>query len=102
MTTAIHYFGYAWPAGVERVGVVEVPTPVGAPCLRCRQPMAEGDQGYVRAVLRDEGEATDEPVHVECEALGLTGHAFGVCSCTGYDTISREAALTLWRRLGFG
>lgn len=37
--------------------------------------------------------------HPACLALGVVGHDFGVCHCTGFDTPSRVAALELWRRL---
>lgn len=39
-------------------------------------------------------------MHIECLALGIIGHEYGVCSCTGWDTGARASALELWRRLG--
>jgi hypothetical protein len=93
------YFGEPWRSmgGAQRVD-----PPIGEACLTCGEPIAEGDQGYVRVVLRTVDILTAHevaPVHAECEALGIVGHTFGVCTCTGYDTRSRAAARILWERI---
>lgn len=90
-------FGPPWNAPVSDASVF-VATPVGKPCLNCREPIADGDRGFLRPVMRADG-ATVEPLHAECEMIGLAGHTWGVCHCTGYDTTSREAARLLWFRV---
>jgi hypothetical protein len=103
--SATLFFGQPWgpPLGKRQPqGSHPVDTPVGQPCGVCTEPIAEGDHGFVRAVIRDAGILTAHEVvavHAECEALGVVGHSFGVCSCTGYGR-TREAALLLWQRLG--
>ena len=96
------YFGESWGSPLLD-GARRVPTPVGERCFACKEPISEQDQGLVRIVLVGGGILTSHevvPVHAECEALGIVGHQFGVCSCTGYDTTSRESARVLWQRLG--
>lgn len=91
------FFGAPW--GAPALDYAEpTDTPVGRPCLVCRESIADGDLGWLRTALLDAGVATIEPVHAECDLLGVAGHTFGVCSCTGYDTTSREAARELWQR----
>lgn len=115
--TVITYFGPRWHAPILD-DARHAPTPVGHPCLRCREPIADGDRGFVRAVWRRSGMPVDaatlanpedlppdgvasiEPIHAECEAIGVVGHQYGVCTCTGWDTSSRAAARELWQRLG--
>lgn len=97
------YFGEPWGAPMLD-GARCVPAPVGDPCLVCDEPITLGDQGLVRVYVKARGERVQAqklaPVHAECEALGVVGHLFGVCSCTGFDTTSRDSARVLWQRLG--
>lgn len=44
-------------------------------------------------------DAVHAGVHPECLALTIVGHVYGVCSCTGWDTSSRTAALELKARM---
>jgi hypothetical protein len=93
----VRYFGEHW--GTSRLaGGVQVRTPVGQPCIRCQDTIAAGDQGILTAYLHGDGNATMVPLHAECELIAILGHDFGVCSCTGYDTTSHDAARDLWRR----
>lgn len=80
-------------------GATQVEVPVGHKCLVCVEPIALGDRGLIRATINSDGRGLAAPVHAECEALGIVGHLFGVCHCTGYDTRSRAAARELWQRI---
>lgn len=97
-------FGARWDAPAAE-GPPVWTTPVGVACYACNTPIAAGDRGFLRgcAIRRDPATAellsTLEPVHTECEMLTTIGHYFGVCSCTGYDTSSRSAALALLDKL---
>lgn len=80
-----------------------VPTPVGRPCLaECGDLIEEGDRGLMRAVGRMAGGqlvGSIEPIHAECELLGVVGHQVGVCSCKGFGH-DRAAARLAWERMG--
>lgn len=96
------FFGDRWDAPLVD-DAVQVPTPVGQFCFNCTEPVAEGDRGLIRRVVRmvdGQPVGSDEPTHAECDLIGVLGHQMGVCSCTGYDTSSRAAARLLWRRVG--
>ena len=76
-----------------------VPTPTDKACLRCHEPIIEGDRGWLTVRLADvgaEGEIAAE--HAECRMLGIVGHHKGVCSCTGFEQ-DRAAGRELWRRM---
>lgn len=62
-------------------------------CVTCDEPMLPDD------IDREFWASKDSFFHPACLALGVIGHDFGVCHCTGFDTSSRAAALELWRRL---
>lgn len=99
------YFGEPWGIFALRPdgNAVRVATPLDDACLTCKEAIAEGDRGFMRIVIRTAGILTAyevAPIHAECDALGIVGHTFGVCSHTGYDTSSRSAARVLWQRLG--
>jgi hypothetical protein len=101
MTTL--FFGQRWDAPLLS-GAVRRPTPVGAECYTCTEPIEEGDRGLLRPCVRmgPDGRPAEPkllPVHTECDLLSIVGHMHEVCSCTGYDTSSRPAALELLRRL---
>jgi hypothetical protein len=91
------FFGERWDAPIVDEAV-QVPTPVGTECLGCGEPVVDGDRGFIRVVLLRSGSHT-APVHAECDMLGVMGHQYGVCSCTGFGT-GRAAARELWRRVG--
>lgn len=85
-------FGQRWDAPVaDDAPIVE--TPIGRPCLGCGEPIAEGDRGLM-TVYVSESEPSVEPFHAECQMLGIIGHVFGVCGCTGHDH-SRASAMVL-------
>ncbi len=68
-------------------------------CEFCRERFGDDDQILPMIVV---GTGAEEPRaawgHKECQALGIVGHDFGVCSCTGFGK-DRAAALELWRRI---
>ena len=73
------WFGESWGAQVcEPEAHTE--TPVGAGCLHCGEPIAEGDRGFL-----DEGAGV---THFECGLrmiIGGANHLRGTCSCCGGD-----------------
>lgn len=103
------YFGPRWDAPLlddpddGSPAPIQVATPVGDPCYVCTGKIAEGERGLVRAGAKvgDNGKpvAIKLFVHTECEMLGVIGHVYGVCTCSGWDTGTRAAALELLRVL---
>lgn len=92
------YFGEPW-AGLKDQNAVRVAIPLGESCRVCLERISAGDRGYLCATLTEDHSSAVAAVHIECEALGMFGHDFGVCSCTGFDTTARASALVLWKRL---
>lgn len=96
------FFGDRWDAPLIDEAD-QVPTPIGQSCFRCGELVAAGDRGLIRMVARELGgelQAAAEPVHAECDLIGVVGHLVGVCHCTGYDTSTRAAARLAWQRAG--
>lgn len=97
------FFGSRWDAPLLD-GAEQTQTPVGKPCMRCTEPIVEGDRGLIRVAVRQVPggafEGTSEPIHAECELIGVVGHTVGVCGCRGYDTATRAAARLTWERVG--
>jgi hypothetical protein len=75
----------------EAIEGYSVVTSDGGTCLVCGEPIEEGG--------RWTASGPPTAIHIECQALGIVGHDYGVCSCTGYDTTARASALTLWERM---
>lgn len=98
------YFGESWDVPATE-GAARAPTPVGQACLYCSESIQIGDRGYLTQCVTerdDEGQWVGElrPVHRECQLLGVSGHRFGWCRCTGYQGLTpRDAALALWDSL---
>jgi len=97
------YFGPWWDAPLlDRAD--QAPTPVGQPCLQCAEPIVEGDRGLIHITMRKVPggplEGRPEPIHAECNLIGVIGHQVGVCRCHGYDTSTRAAAQLAWKRVG--
>lgn len=101
MTTV--YFGDRWDKPNDPTDdsppPVQVATPAGEPCYNCKETIQHGDRGVMRAILFDIELPTVAPIHIECEMIHIIGHDHGVCSCTGFDTSTRAAALELLRRM---
>ena len=72
--------------------------PAGEHCLICKETITPGGLAAPCGVVDDTGSGV-RWIHIECQALGVVGHEHGMCSCTGYDTTSRAAALELWARM---
>lgn len=78
-----------------------VPVPVGDRCGMCNTAFEPGDVGLRMGHIGvDPESATAMNVHRECLFLNTCGHSVGVCTCTGYDTTTRETALEAWARRG--
>lgn len=105
MTT--FYFGERWDAPMlnppddDSPPPVHCPTPVGEPCLFCKELIAMGDRGLIvgASMITVPIHHGAAPIHIECEMLGTIGHIYAVCPCTGFDTTSRASALELLRRM---
>jgi len=91
-------FGPRWHS-VMTEHATWVPTPVGERCLFCEEPIEEGDQGFLRGHIDASGKSSMRWAHGGCDAIGVVGHIYGVCSCTGWDTTTKAAGDELWRRL---
>lgn len=107
------FFGQRWYAAAY-ADAVEVPVPLGAPCLYCEELIDEDDSGvfigYVGGTteqVRRWAQAPNEsdpprllqvPVHIECQLrsiLGSVEHLTKRCSCYGGtepDGTTREQA----------
>lgn len=77
-------FGGRWDAPIADEAPVWN-TPVGLRCYECNEQIAEGDRGAIRGCLirkdADGYYGTTEPVHFECDMLGIIGCAHGICHC---------------------
>lgn len=97
------FFGPRWDAPLLD-DAEKVATPAGKPCMRCAEPIVEGERGLIRVAIRQVPggafEGSPEPIHAECDLIGVVGHTVGVCRCTGYDTSTRAAARLAWQRIG--
>lgn len=92
------YFGERWGSPQFDGPTEQVDTPVGLPCIWCREEFEEGDQGW----LYLNGPA----VHKECGLRSVAGgvnHLQGTCSCQGggddpdpEGMSKREAAQAVW------
>lgn len=61
-------------------------TPVGEPCLYCKELIVEGDVGVTMPFGNNEGEIDIVPQHKECllrAIFGSVGHQKKTCSCFG-------------------
>lgn len=71
--------------------------PADGRCLTCKEPIAAGERVKDTVLITPVG-ARAARQHLECQALAIVGHQFGVCSCTGFEP-TRASALELWRRM---
>jgi len=63
-----------------------VPTPVGAACLHCGEPIVAGDDGVVQLCIMHGRRPEWRPAHDECNlraAIGGLAHIEGRCMCCG-------------------
>jgi hypothetical protein len=96
--TIIH-FGPRWDMPMLDFGAIQVPTPLGEECYLCEDPIAAGDRGLLRGLVRQSG-ATIAPVHLECDMFHTIGHSIGVCHCTGwgYNEVMRKHILAVFNQ----
>lgn len=62
-----------------------VPTPIGEPCIRCKEPIAIEDSGVIMPLVDEDG-ARAVAEHRECflrAIFGSVGHQRGLCICNG-------------------
>ena len=67
----------------------QVPTPIGQACYDCREPITDGDDGWIRPYgYRPDGASDPNdlvwrlaPIHRECDLLLVLGHLVSVCPC---------------------
>lgn len=62
-----------------------VPTPIGRPCLRCREPIREGDQGLISPLITFSGSFSIEPHHLDCWLKGILPHGPECPHCRGVE-----------------
>lgn len=84
---------------MEGTYVVSIPEKpwAGMPCEICGETITADDDGQTIGIVDDTG-GRQGAIHPECIALGLIGHTWGVCRCTGFAH-DRAAALELKRRM---
>lgn len=88
----------------------EAPAPIGSPCARCDEPIAEGERGWL--IPHYDGAALSErPYHYACGIRGIigsVGHIQRRCSCYGgtdedppgmTERQAAEAALALFEEM---
>lgn len=85
------WFGKSWGAACCEVEA-HAPTPIGRPCMQCREPIREGDQGLVHPYVRDwkhepDGDIrfTMEPVHLDCFLRTIRPHGPECPHCRGLE-----------------
>lgn len=79
------WFGKAYGAPYESDGP-RVPTPVGALCSWCDEPIEPGDDGIMSTFIDEVSIAVEEPTHYECHLRTIVGglnHQLGRCTCCG-------------------
>jgi len=103
----VMYFGERWDAAIFDDGDVrQVPTPVGEPCLYCREEIAEADRGFIQTAFKSLA-PEQLPIHRECQLrmiLGGLDHVEGRCEYIGHcnelqkaaGRTDREDALAVW------
>lgn len=90
-----------WTGIPRGIGARYVPAPVGMVCMWCDEPIGMFDSGEILHVASKEQPPASAPVHRECMLIGIIGHKYGICSCTGYAGAPsmRAAALELERQV---
>ena len=93
------YFGERWGAPILE-GFLQVPTPIGEPCMFCVEPFVDGDQGlYLHSERCTPGPCgRGRPTHRECFVRSIVGgiaHLEGRCTCCG-GTVDPDDGLG-WR-----
>lgn len=86
-------------------GVVFLGTPVGVPCIRCKEPIRPGDTGeFMRCIgTAEDGGNEVLPMHRECLLLGVVGHLYGFCTCNDFEGLTeRQAGIEVARRVDRG
>lgn len=67
------FFGDPWPSGVCEDSM-QVPTPVGDPCVLCEELIEDGDQGSFIGMIPQLGNGHPAyPVHRECSLRAVVG-----------------------------
>src|SRR5687767_9349030 len=89
------FFGERWDAPIVD-HARQAPTPQGQACYLCDRAIEADDQGFIRPLFTESGQAEDLAVHRGCDMATTIGHIFGLCSCTGWETY--EAGQELVRR----
>jgi hypothetical protein len=105
------WFGSDWGAPACTVEAF-VPTPVGARCLWCEEPITADDRGFMQHLVGADGGARPAPIHLECQVRQISGgvnHIRRRCSSSGGSAPAdppglskREAAIAAyhaWRQV---
>lgn len=81
------WFGESWGAPCCKEDE-HVPTPVGASCARCKEPIRIGDQGMISPLIEMVGGIfTGRPIahHLDCFLKGILPHGPECPHCRGVD-----------------
>lgn len=85
---AERWFGQSWGATCCEPSA-HVTTPVGQPCMRCREPIKLGDQGlvhpHVHEVIGGHVAYSMEPIHVACLVRSIRPHGPECPHCRGKE-----------------
>lgn len=88
------WFGASWGAPCCEAEA-HAPTPVGRPCMRCKEPIREGDQGLIRAVALEVVAGTIRsammPMHLDCVLRSIRPHGPECPYCRGAERIDHDA-----------
>ena len=60
-------------------------SPIGQPCVNCEETIVSPDCDVVRIATVINDETGFAWVHWWCQTMGIVGHTFGVCHCSGYE-----------------
>lgn len=92
------YFGEPWKFGTYGgLHFLPVPTPLGKPCLACREDIVDGDRGHLIPTP-----VGPRPMHRECMVLDLIGSVYGITADTNWGGVGnmRNGGLLLWNKIG--
>lgn len=82
------WFGKSWGASCCELEA-HAPTPVGRPCMHCREPILEGSQGLIHPVVHevigDKAAYSMEPVHLDCFLRTIRPHGRECPHCRGVE-----------------
>lgn len=87
------WFGKSWGAACCEAEA-HAPTPVGRPCMHCREPILEGSQGLIHPVVGERignmAAYSMEPTHLDCFLKTIRPHGPECPHCRGAERIDHD------------